>query len=285
MQVGFIGLGHLGMAMAKRLMAEGVDLIAWNRTRAKAVALGVDIAETPASLAAVSDVIFINVFDSMAVRDVLAGEGGLLSADVKGKIVIDTSTNHFSDVLDFHVMLKERGAFYVEAPVLGSIVPASQGALTVLVSCGKQAFDAALPYLEKIGKNIYFLETPSHATRMKLVNNLVLSALMATLAEAVVLGEKVGIDRSMVLNILASGAGNSGVMNAKRDKMLKDDFSTHFSVGLIYKDLHYLQDMAREMKSPVFTASVIKELYGLAAMRGMEGLDFSAVYKAIKELS
>ncbi|MDA8432433.1 MAG: NAD(P)-dependent oxidoreductase [Nitrospiraceae bacterium] len=283
MKTGFIGLGHLGKAMAKRLMSEGVELIVWNRTKEKAADLGAEIAGSPSAAAAKADVVFLNLFDSAAVRAVLTEKGGLLEADCKGKIVIDTTTNHFRDVLSFHEMLRERGGSYLESPVLGSVVPAARGNLTVLVSGESSAYEKAKPLLEKIGNHIFYLEKPSLAIKMKLINNLTLGAFMAALAETVAFGEKAGIDKAQVLDILSAGAGNSLVLTAKKEKLLKEDFSTHFSCSLIYKDLHFLQDLAGSLKMPLFTGSIAKELFGMTMARGMEGLDFSAVYKVMKE--
>jgi len=284
MKTGFIGLGHLGKAMAGRLMAEGIELAVWNRTAEKAADLGAAIAASPADLAARADIIFLNLFDSEAVRSVVSGAGGILDADCTGKIIIDTSTNHFEDVTHFHEMLKEKGAYYLEAPVLGSVVPALQGSLSVLVSGEKHAYEKALPLLEKIGKNIFYLEKPALATRMKLINNLVLGSFMATLAEAVTFAEAAGIEKAYAIDMLLAGAGNSAVLHAKKEKLLKEDFSTQFSSALIYKDLHYLQDLAFSLKRPLFTGAVAKELFGMTFGRGMADQDFSAVYEVIKGL-
>jgi 3-hydroxyisobutyrate dehydrogenase len=283
MKAGFIGLGHLGKTIAKRLESQGVDLIVWNRTMEKASGLNVQLAKTPAELASEVMFIFLNLFDSAAVRAVMSGKGGLIEGNLKGKIIIDTTTNHFNDVMEFHEIAKKFHAQYLEAPVLGSVLPASQGALTVLVSGDKSAYDEALPLIQKIGKNIFYLNQPGIATKMKLVNNLALGSFMATIAETVSLGESIGIDRVKVLDILAVGAGNSMVLNAKREKLINEDFSTHFSSALIYKDLHYLQDLARSLKRPLFTAGIVKELYGMTYSRNIENMDFSAVYKIIAE--
>jgi 3-hydroxyisobutyrate dehydrogenase len=283
MKAGFIGLGHMGMAMAKRLLSQGVDLIVWNRTPEKAKDLGVEIAESPAALASKVNVIIINLFDSVAVRSVIEGDNGLLSSDIQGKLVIDTTTNHFNDGTYFHGLMSSHGSQYLESPVLGSVGPASQGALTVLVSGEKEAYEKALPYLQKIGTNIFYLEKPSLATKMKLVNNLLLGTFMAAIAEALAFGEAVGIEKSKVIDILAAGAGNSGVLNAKKDKLAKEDFSPQFQSALIYKDLHYLEDLAFDLKRPLFTGSIAKELYGMTFSRNEEKLDFSALYKILKE--
>ncbi len=284
MKAGFIGLGHLGKAMAKRLLAEGVELVVWNRTREKALDLGVQIADTPASLVSEVEILFLNLFDSAAVEAVIAGKEGIIKGQCKGKIIVDTTTNHFELVMLFHEILKKHEASYLEAPVLGSVVPASQGALTVLVSGEKAAFDKALPHIEKIGKSIFYLGAPTLAAKMKLINNLALGSFMATLAEALVFGEKAGIDRTKVMDILSAGAGNSMVLNAKREKLLKEDFSTHFSSALIYKDLHYLQDLARSLRRPLFTGSTAKELFGMTFSKNLDSQDFSGIYRILKEM-
>ena len=283
MKVGFIGLGHLGKAMAKRLIGEGVELIVWNRTGEKAADLGMPVAGSPKDLISKADVVFLSMFDSDAVASVLYGDDGLFNGDCKGKIIVDTTTNHFGRVSKFYEDAKKHGAIYLESPVLGSVVPASQGALTVLVSGDKMAFEKVKPYLEKLGKNIFYLEKISLATKMKLINNLVLGTLMATCAEAVTFGEDAGLDRETVLNILLTGAGNSAVLAGKKEKLIKGDFSRQFSSSLIYKDLHYLEDLAFDMKKPMFIGSAVKELYGMTYPEGIEDEDFSAVYKVLKK--
>ncbi|MCB2182671.1 MAG: NAD(P)-dependent oxidoreductase [Desulfobulbaceae bacterium] len=283
MHLGFIGLGHLGKAIAGRLLDCGHTLTVWNRTPEKAEDLQVEVASSPLSVAQKADVLFLCMFDSNAVRSVMTCESGLLDGDVSGKIIVDLSTNHFKDVLEFHSLCEKGGAVYLEAPVLGSVIPASQGALTVLVSGDKEGFARAKPVLENIGKHVFYLEQPALATKMKLINNLALGSFMATIAEALSLGEDIGIEKKEILEILSVGGGNSLVLNAKKNKLLEEDFSTHFSSALIYKDLHCLQDLAYEQKKTLFTGAVIKELYAGTFEQGIAEEDFSAVYKLFKK--
>ena len=284
MRVGFIGTGHLGKAIAQHLIAGGVGIVVWNRTPEKAAGLNVPVARSPKELAGMADIVVMNLFDSDAVAAVLGGETGLLAGDIRGKIVIDTTTNHFDRVPAFYEQCRDRGATYLECPVLGSVVPASQGALTVLVSGDSDAFARARPLLETIGKTIFYLKEPALATKMKLVNNLVLGSFMATCAEAVALGEAAGVSRPECIEILLSGAGNSMVLNAKKENLKNGEFPTHFSSALIYKDLHYLQDLCRALKRPLFTGSIVKEIFGLTRSRGTDHLDFSAVYQVFRDL-
>ena len=284
LRAGLIGLGRMGKAMASRLKAQGVELHAWNRTLTKARELDVLLSDTPAALISKADTIILSLYDSAAVREVLTMRHGALSADLKGKTIIDTTTNHWNEVLSFHSILSGRGANYLESPVLGSIVPAMTGSLTMLVSGEEASYRRALPVIEKLCADIFFLREPGLATRMKLLNNLLLASFMATIAEALSLGEKAGLDRALSLDIFSKGAGASAVLDAKREKVLKNDYGAHFKCSLMYRDLHNLQDMARALKTPVFTAGVVKELFALTLSRGWGEEDFSAVFKAIKNL-
>ena len=283
MHAGFIGLGHLGKAIAGRLLDCGHNLSVWNRTPDRSAGMTVEDVSSPATSTERAELIFLCLFDSQAVRDVLTGEGGLLSSNLAGKIIIDMTTNHFREVIGFHGLISQAGGTYLEAPVLGSVGPASQGALTMLVSGDQIGYETAKPMLENIASNLFFLEEPGLATRMKLINNLTLGSFMATLAEAVAFAEEAGISKKNVLEILSVGGGNSMVLNAKKGKLLSEDFSTHFSNALIYKDLHCLQDLAYELKKPLFTGATIKELFARTFEERIEKEDFSAVYKLFKK--
>jgi len=283
MHVGFIGLGHLGKAIAGRLLDCGHTLTVWNRTPSKAEGLQAEVAASPRAVAENTEIIFVCMFDSAAVQAILSQEGGLLSTDLSGKVIVDLSTNHFKEVPLFHALCAKAGGIYLEAPVLGSIVPASQGALTVLVSGKETGYEKVKPVLENIGKNIFYLKKPTLATKMKLINNLTLGSFMATIAEALSLGETIGLAKEEILDILSVGGGNSLVLNAKKNKLLQEDFSTHFSSALIYKDLHCLQDLAYEEKKSLFTGAVVKELYGRTFEEGIAQEDFSAIYKLFKK--
>lgn len=282
MKLGFIGLGKLGKAIAQRLSESGYELTGWNRTVSKAEGLDIKLVASPKEVAEKTDIIFTCLFDSNAVSKVLTQQDGLLSGDLSGKTIIDLTTNHFKAVPAFHEQCAQAGAIYLESPVAGSVVPALQGALTILVSGNKEAFMRVKPILDLLGKHIFFLETPGMATKMKLINNLALGSFMATLAEALAFGEDIGLGKETILDILSVGGGNSMVLNAKKGKLLTGDFSSHFSNALIYKDLSIMQELAYELKKPLFAGAVLKETYARTFQKGFENEDFSSVYKLFK---
>ncbi len=285
MKIGFIGLGNLGRAMVERLISQGFKLFIWNRTEGKANGLEVSLQKSPAEVVKSSDIILLNLFDSKAVKEVLERADGILSTDLNSKVIIDTTTNNHRDVLTFYDAISAKGGNYIEAPVLGSVVPASKGQLTILVSGDKKTFENVRFVLDVLGNKIFFLEKPGLATKMKLINNLLLGVFMVGISESLLLAEKNGISLNDAIEILMSGAGNSMVLSAKKDKILNEDYSPHFTNALIYKDLHYLQNLAFDMKQPLFTAGVVKELYAMAYLKNCADLDFSYIFRILKDLA
>ncbi len=282
MAIGFIGLGNLGSAIAKRLSDMGEEIKIYNRTKSKVEDLGYKIAKSPKELIEQCDTVFMCLFESSAVKNIFEMEEGLLSANIEGKTVIDLTTNHFEEVLDFHKKIDEKGADYLEAPIFGSVVPALQGLVTIVTSGKKETFEACKPLLEKIAKEIFYLKEAGQASKMKLINNLCLGSFMATIAECTALGEACDIDKAKLLEILGVGGGKSLVLSAKTQKLVEEDFSAHFSNNAIYKDLHTLQDLAYSKNQPLYTATVPKELFGQMKKDGKGEEDFCSIYQLFK---
>ena len=282
MTIGFIGLGNLGTAIAKRLASMDENVVVWNRSKAKVDALGFPSKSSPKELIESCDIVMMCLFDSNGVRDVLTMSNGLLSADLNGKIIIDFTTNHFNDVLEFHTLISEKQGRYLESPVLGSVVPASKGELTIVAAGEEALFLTCKPLLEKLATTLFNLKVPGMSSKMKLINNLCLGSFMATIAECTALGVACGIDKAELLDILGAGGGKSLVLAAKTQKLINEDFSPHFSNAAINKDLHCLQDLAYSMNRPLYTASVVKELYSKMREMGKGEEDFSSIYQLFK---
>lgn len=283
MALGFIGLGNLGQAIAKRLTDMGEELKIYNRTKSKVEHLGLPIVDSPKELVEKCDTIFMCLFESSAVENIFTMKNGLLSADLEGKTIIDLTTNHFESVLTFHERIDEKGGEYLESPIFGSVAPALQGLVTITTSGKKETYESCKPLLEKIGKEIFYLKEPGQASKMKLINNLCLGSFMATLAECTALGEACDIDKAKLLEILGVGGGQSLVLKAKTQKLIEEDFSAHFSNNAIYKDLHTLQDLAYSKNQPLYTAAVPKELFGKMKKDGKGEEDFCSIYQLFKD--
>ncbi len=284
MRVGFIGLGNLGRAIVKRLVEQGVELFLWNRTREKALELGLAVAESPADLIKQVDRVFLIVFDSGASEEVIFGKGGLVEGGVEGKTIIDMTTNHYAYASMAHEELKKLGAYYLDAPILGSVIPAQRGELTVLVGGDRQRFEENKPIFEKFCKNIFYVGEAGDASKLKLINNMVLGGFMQVLSEAIALGELAGFSREQVIQVLESGAGKSYLLEVKRKKLLERDYSAHFSVDLIHKDLHYAEDMVKDLGAFSLTTQNVKNAYALAKYLGMGDEDFCVLVELYRRL-
>ncbi|MDD2292234.1 MAG: NAD(P)-dependent oxidoreductase, partial [Aliarcobacter sp.] len=261
----------------------GETLVVYNRNIEKIRNLGYEIVSTPKEILRKCDVIFLCLFDSEAVKQILTGDNGLLCENLKGKTIIDLTTNHYEDVLEFHKLVNDFNGNYLENPVFGSVAPALKGELTVVSSGKTEVFEAVKPILEKIAKEIFHLPTPSSATKMKLINNLCLGSFMATLAECTALAESCEIPKAKALEILGVGGGQSLVLKAKTQKLIDEDFSAHFSNNAINKDLHLLQDLAYNLKLPLYSACLPKELFSKMKMMGKGEEDFSSIYQLFKK--
>ena len=279
MPIGFIGLGNLGRAITTRLSNMNVEVIIYNRSSEKINDLSHEKASSPKELLSKCDIVFLCLFDSVAVDNILNMQNGLLCPELKGKTIIDLSTNHFNDVLDFHKIIKEYDAYYLESPVFGSVAPALKGEVTITCSGEKSTFERVKPVLEQFGKEIFHLEQEGSATKMKLINNLCLGSFMATLAECTSLAQDCEIPKEKALEILGVGGGQSLVLKAKTQKLIDEDFSAHFSNDAINKDLHCLQDLAFSMNKPLYTAALPKELFSKMKMMGKGDEDFSSIYQ------
>lgn len=274
--VGFAGFGNLGRAMIDRLRSQGQTLLIWNRTHDKVRQAGYPAANSLAELAERCPVLLLCLFDSAAVRTVLAELTPHLGP---GHTVIDFTTNHPEQVLSFHEVVRQKHAAYLECPIMGSVVPASKGELGILISGERSTYEAVEPLITTVTSRRFFVETPGMASRLKLVNNLVLGSFMASLSEAVKVGDQLGIDRQTCLEILSSGAGNSAVLNAKREKLRTGDYTPHFSVSAIAKDLAYLDEMVQASGGQTPVLQVMLTAFSKAEQRGDGSLDFSAVFK------
>jgi 3-hydroxyisobutyrate dehydrogenase len=286
-EIAFFGLGNLGRAIVKRMkeVIPDADFYVWTQDVSRAELFASEIGAIriikPERIQKDIRYIFLCLFDSSAVQNILE------KIPKEEKIIVDFTTNHPKKVLEFSEVIVKNGGEYIESPVLGSVIPASQGKLTLLV-CGKEkVFDEVKPFLDAISSKIfYFGKNFSQASYLKLVNNLVLGEFMMTISEAVAVGEILGLSPEIVLDVLSYGAGKSAILENKKEKLIKKDFSPHFSVSLIRKDLLYLKEIIEEKIGNVeieelpFAFNLKK--YDEAYRFGFSQLDFSSIFKLIK---
>ncbi len=296
MVVAFLGLGNLGRAIAKRLKEVfGDDLImyVWTQDMSKSELVSAEIGAIPLrypqDIPENTEIIFLCLFNSEAVENILK--------KIKindGRIIVDLTTNYPSKAQEFEKKVKEEGGKYLECPVIGSVIPASQGKLTLVVSGEKSAYERVEWLLKAIAQKIFYLgdNNVGYASKIKLINNLVLGSFMCAIAEAIAVGEKLGIPKELIIDVLENGAGRSSLLEAKKEKIKNENFIPHFSVALIKKDLTYLRNFLHsaegnrkinEDKDDLQMLKSAEDLFDQAIKRGFGQLDFSSVYLVIKE--
>ncbi len=284
MRIGWIGLGHMGIPMANNLYKAGFDLKVWNRTLSKAKQSGLPYVEKLEDLLSDREIIITMLFGSDSVEEIYSA---IIDSKIplKGKIFIDMTTVHPETAKKTAEKVIKNGADFLEAPVLGSVKPAQEGKLTIVVSGDKETFEKCKKIFETLGENIFYLGDYGKASTIKLINNTVLGSFMSVISEALVFGKKAGLDPETVVEILSKGAGKSGILEAKKENLLKSDYTTHFSVSLLHKDICYALDIAKSINYPAVMTTQAFNLLNSAKANNLGEKDFSSIIEIYKKLS
>jgi 3-hydroxyisobutyrate dehydrogenase len=285
--VGFCGLGLMGSGMAARLLTAGHQVVVWNRRKERAeplVAKGARLAASPREAATGVEAIISMVADDPASRAVWLGPDGGLAGAAPGTMLIESSTLSpvWCEELARSAAAKE--CQLLDAPVTGGKAQAASGELRFLVGGSADMLERARPILSAMGKEILHLGPTGAGARMKLINNFVCGIQAAALAEAVALIERVGLDRTTALSVLAKGAPGSPLVNAVGPRMTTSDYSVYFGLALMHKDLSYALADAERVGVPLRTASTALHLYETAIAEGWGESDFSAIIEPLRAL-
>jgi 3-hydroxyisobutyrate dehydrogenase len=287
-RVGFIGLGIMGLGMARNLLKAGIDLTVWNRTTSKAEALvaeGAKLADSPAGLAAQCDVIIICVSDTPDVKAVLLDENGVLHGVRAGALVVDCSTISPIKTQHFAEALAEKGAHMLDAPVSGGSEGAVQGTLSIMVGGEAQQVERAMPYLEAMGKSITHVGGTGAGQMVKLVNQILVVNGMLALGEAFLFAQAGGLDLEKTLRAVEGGAAGSWTLSNRGPQLIVRDWRPGFMIDLQQKDLRLILEAADELGVPVLGCSTVFHLY-----RTLQNLDCGAegnhaLIKALENMS
>jgi 3-hydroxyisobutyrate dehydrogenase-like beta-hydroxyacid dehydrogenase len=250
-RIGFIGLGAMGSRMAERLRTAGYPLVVYNRSPGPTGpfrAAGVPVAATPAELAGRCDVILSMLFNDEAVRSVMTGPGGVLSAAAPGSTVIDVSTVSPNTSQDLHEAASRRGVLFLDAPVSGSTPQAEQGQLVFVVGGDLETFEKHRPLLLTMGKAAERLGGPGAGATAKLAINAMLAIGVQALGEGLALAERGGLDRKQFLDVIGQTAVVSPGQKAKFANAEKDQFPPAFALRTVAKDLGLILALAEQLK-------------------------------------
>lgn len=287
-RVGFIGMGLMGKEMSRRLMEGGHPLAVWNRTKEKAnniLSAGAKWADSPKAVAQASDVVITMVTDSAASEEVICGKNGILEGARPGMILIDMGSIAPEMSRSIAARAKSKRVSMLDAPVTGNPKVASEGKLGIMVGGPKETFDACLPIFQAMGVKIIHVGENGKGTTLKLINNLIMGVAIQAVAEALVLATKAGIDPQKVIEITSVGGARTGAMETRGPRMIKHDFSPHFSVNNMYKDLSTALKLAEEVGVSLPATSITREMLRAAKSQGKGEMDSCIVMTVIEALA
>ncbi len=281
--VAFIGLGKMGAPMAARLLQAGHKVYAFNRSRPAVEALakqGAQPAASAAEAAANGEVVLTALPTMQAVEEVYRQ---LASGARRGQIYADHSTVSLALNRRCAELLAARGAQFLDAPVSGGPAGAQAGTLTVMVGGDKAAFEAALPVFQAFGKNVRLCGGIGAGQAVKLVNQLLVGVHTAAIAEAAVLGARLGADAKTVLEVIGTSCGGSTMMTRNLPRFISRDFSAATPVRLLLKDLGIIHDEAKAGQVPLLLGALAEQRFLEASGRGLADEDISALVKLWEE--
>jgi 3-hydroxyisobutyrate dehydrogenase-like beta-hydroxyacid dehydrogenase len=286
MEVGFIGLGNMGFPMARRLIQESHDVVAFDTDGAaleRLVAVGAHAAFSPKGVADRVETVMASLPTPAASVEVATGATGVIAGS-RVKRYVDFSTVGSRTAVRIHDLLAQRNIVAIDSPVSGGVGGAEKGSLAVMVSAPRDEFDVIRTALEAIGRPFYIGEKPGSAQTMKLANNILAANVLVATAEVVVMGVKSGLDPGVMIEVLNSG---SGATSASRDKfpraILPRSFDYGFATGLMVKDVRLYLDEAKALGAPADVAETIGRLWEAAALDEGPDSDFTTVIKPFEK--
>jgi 3-hydroxyisobutyrate dehydrogenase-like beta-hydroxyacid dehydrogenase len=286
-KLGFIGLGNMGSRIAQRLLDHGYQLCVYDRdlTKVEAIAQrGAVVAENILQLARTVDVVLSCLTNDDAVRNVYSDPAGVLAGARSKTVVLEMSTISPESSRELHRLGARGGIEVLDVAISGSTPAAEQGILTLLVGGNEEVFRAAKPIFQAIAKQYFLLGGSGSGTAMKLVVNTLLGVGMQAIAEAVVLGEKAGIDRERLLTVLSKTAVIAPAHVGKLAKAAINDYAQQFPLRLMNKDFQLILEAAAQenVAMPATEAAFYVNSEELA--RNAEE-DFSAVLRRMEEVA
>jgi 2-hydroxy-3-oxopropionate reductase len=287
-RVGFIGLGIMGKPMAQNLMEAGYELTVFNRSPEKAEELGkggASVASSPAEVAEKSGIVITMLPDSPDVRNVVAGEGGVLEGIKEGSLLVDMSTISPVVTEELAAKVKECGASMLDAPVSGGDVGAIDGTLSIMVGGSEEDFERARPLFEVMGATVNHVGPTGAGQVTKAANQVVVALTIEAVSEALVLGSKGGVAPEKILDVLSGGLAGNKVMEVKREKFLSHTFDPGFRSELHHKDLGIALAAGREYGVVLPVTAIVDQMLLTMKRKGWGGEDHSALLRVIEDLS
>ena len=278
-QTGWLGTGRMGTMLIRRLLSAGLEVLVYNRTRAKAEPLaehGAKVVDRAADLAR-ARIVFVMVGTSQDLLEALLGPAGLMAGELAPSIVVDLSTVSVEASRQAREELAARGTSFLAAPVMGNPRVAAAGRLTFAVSGSPEAAAEAEPYLDILGAGASYVGAGDIARIVKLCHNLHLGSVMQSLTEVTVLAEKAGVSRQAFLACINNSVMGSMFTRYKSPALVNLDYHATFTAALLRKDFDIGLAAARELEVPMPVAALVHQIIQSLVGHGYGEQDFATL--------
>lgn len=282
--IAVLGLGNMGAGMARRLLGAGFPVTVYNRRREISAPFardGAKVAATPAEAAREAELVLSMVSDDEASRAVWLGSNGAMTAIGAGTVVVESSTVTPDWVQELAAAAAAKNCPVLDAPVTGTKMNANSGELLFLVGGSADVLQKARPVLQAMSRGIVHLGPLGSGVRMKLINNFVAGVQAASLAEAIALIDRVGLDAVQALSVLTNGAPGSPLVKTIATRISEKRYETQFAARLMEKDLGYATRMAQAAGLPLTTAEPAARLFHEAVLQGFGEQDMASIVEPL----
>lgn len=282
MRIGFIGTGVMGKSIVKHFLANGHEVMVYNRTKSKTdelVAQGAIWQETPAEVTNASEIIFSMVGYPSDVEEIYYGANGIFSVEVKDKILVDLTTSTPTLAEKIYQTAKKEGAAALDAPVSGGDLGAQNGTLSIMIGGDQAVYDSVVPLFDIMGKSYSLQGKAGAGQHTKMANQIMIAGTMTGMTEMLVYAKAANLDVEKVLETLAGGAAQNWSMSNYAPRILKADYSPGFFVKHFIKDLKIALDEAEKMHLNLPATKLATELYERLADQGFDNDGTQALIK------
>jgi 3-hydroxyisobutyrate dehydrogenase-like beta-hydroxyacid dehydrogenase len=286
-RLGFIGIGSMGSRIARRLLEHGYNLTAYNRSRGAAEALvkhGARVADSVSTLASEADVILSCLTNDEAVKSVYTDPQGVFAYVRRGSAIIDMSTVRPETSRELYELSSKAGVKCLDSPISGSTPSAEKGTVTLFCGGDEELFQAAQAIFSSIASQYFYMGGSGSGSAMKLVANTMLGVGMQAIAESVALGQKEGLDRHRLLEVLSGTAVIAPAHLGKLSRADVGDYSAQFSIPLMNKDFRLILETAAAAQVPMPATAAAFQM-NAAEFNESNEEDFSAVIKLMERLA
>ncbi|MSQ55748.1 MAG: NAD(P)-dependent oxidoreductase [Betaproteobacteria bacterium] len=278
-RIGFIGLGNIGLPMARRLRQAGNELAVFDVRRepcAEFLAGGKGVAASARQVGDEAEIVFLSLPTPEALREV-AGGNDALAGGTRVKLVVDLSTVGPQMAREAAKVFQARGIEYVDSPVSGGVAGAEKGTLAVMVACSADSFERLRPVLQAIGRPIHVGVAPGLAQMLKVLNNFLSATAMAATAEAMALGVKGGLDPAVMLEVFNASSGRNTATTDKFPRSVLDrSFNYGFRAVLLHKDVKLCKTFADSFDKSLGLVTTMEKVWAAAAAELGDG-DFTRI--------